>query len=136
MRRLIPYVLLVAVGLIAWKTIPGLLERRPRHEAVIENRTGAVLEDLQLKIGGQTFAADSVANDGSVSFRFLIRNDSPFEIRWNWTARPGSGYWKGGVVPAGPLVQRHVLTIDEHGGVVYRRERLDAAPARNTKRRA
>ena len=31
----------------------------------------------------------------------------------------GEMSWRGGMVPKGPMVQRHVMQIDDNGEVVY-----------------
>ena len=34
----------------------------------------------------------------------------------------GEYSWSGGLVPRGPMVQRHIMTVDQDAGVIYRAE--------------
>lgn len=119
MKKLILLVLVAAVAWYGWKQLPGLLEKRPSHEAVIRNDTGAVLTRIRLTVDGQTFVKEELADGASAVFPFRVGKDASFELVWQWANRTGENSWSGGMVPAGPMVQRHTMTIDGDGGVIY-----------------
>ena len=120
MKKLIMLVLVAAVAWYGWKHLPSLLERRPSHEAVIQNSTGAGLTRIRLIVDGQTFVKEELADGASAVFPFRVGKDASFQLTWQWADRVGENSWSGGMVPAGPMVQRHTMTIDGDGGVVYR----------------
>jgi hypothetical protein len=119
MKKLIFLVLVALVAWYGWKHLPGLLEKRPSHEAVIQNSTGAKLIRVRLTVDGQTFVKEELADGASAVFPFRVGKDASFELVWQWADRVGENSWTGGMVPAGPMVQRHTMTIDSDGGVVY-----------------
>jgi hypothetical protein len=51
----------------------------------------------------------------SVTFPFRVNQDASFSMTWGWQDSPAEQTWHGGMVPAGPLVQRHKITITAHG---------------------
>jgi hypothetical protein len=115
-------VLLVIVALLAWygwKRLPTLLEKRPSHEAVVQNSTGMGLTRIRLSVDGQTFVKEELPDGANVVFPFRVGKDASFQLTWQWADKVGETSWSGGMVPAGPMVQRHTMTIDADGGVVY-----------------
>lgn len=120
MKKLIMLVLVAAVAWYGWKHLPSLLERRPSHEAVIQNSTGIGLTRIRLIVDGQTFVKEELADGASAVFPFRVGKDASFQLTWQWADRVGENSWSGGMVPAGPMVQRHTMTIDGDGGVIYR----------------
>ena len=119
------FVLLVLVALVAWygwKRLPALLERRPSHEAVVQNSTGAGLTRIRLVVDGQTFVKEELPDGAAATFPFRVGRDASFQLTWQWADRVGESNWSGGMVTVGPLVQRHTMTIDGDGGVIYRAE--------------
>jgi hypothetical protein len=119
MKNLILLVLVALVAWYGWKHLPSLLEKRPSHEAVIQNGTGTGLTRIRLTVDGQTFVKEELADGASVTFPFRVGKDASFQVTWQWADRVGESNWSGGMVPAGPMVQRHTMVIDADGGVVY-----------------
>lgn len=114
--------LLLAVAIwYGWKQYPKMIERRPAHEAVIENQTGVDIERIRLKVGDQTLVKETLANGERVVIPFRVNQDATFELTWS-LPRAGDYTWSGGMVPAGPMVQRHEFLIDREGQVLYRAE--------------
>lgn len=104
-----------------WTQYPKLAERRPSHEAVIDNESGVPIERVRLHVGGQTLVKESIATGEKVALPFRVNEDATFTLEWG-TARGGDRSWSGGMVPAGPMVQRHEFLIDPDGQVLYRAE--------------
>jgi hypothetical protein len=119
MKKLVFLVLVALVAWYGWKHLPGLLEKRPSHEAVIQNHTGAGLVRVRLTVDGQTFVKEELADGANAVFPFRVGKDASFTLVWQWADRMGESNWSGGMVPNGPMVQRHTMTIDADGGVVY-----------------
>ena len=119
MNRLIFLLLLVIAGWWGWKHGPALFKRTASHEAVVENATGGTMERVRVKVGGQTFVKEELANAQRAVFPFKVASDASFELEWEWKDRLGERRWRGGMVPRGPMVQRHLMQVDADGGVVY-----------------
>jgi hypothetical protein len=119
MKKLIFLVLIALVAWYGWKHLPGLLEKRPSHEAVIQNHTGSGLLRVRLTVDGQTFVKEDWPTAPTRCSRSRVGKDASFTLVWQWADRVGESNWGGGMVPAGPMVQRHTMTIDSDGGVVY-----------------
>lgn len=128
MKKLLLLVVVLAIGWYGWKQLPGLLERRPSHEAVVENGAGSTLTRVRLTVDGQTFVRESLPDGQRAVFPFRVGHDASFTLTWQWADRPGEPSWSGGMVTAGPLVQRHTLAVDADGGVVYRAAALTPTP--------
>jgi hypothetical protein len=117
MRFIVILLLAVAVW-YGWKQYPKLVERRPSHEAVIENQTGTDLERIRLRVGGQTLVKEKLAAGERAVLPFRVNQDATFVLTWQ--VGPAERSWSGGMVPAGPMVQRHEFVIDEENQVLYR----------------
>ena len=122
MKKLIIFALVVAAAWYGWKNYPSLLERRPYHEAVVQNNTGTGLTRVRVIVDGQTFVKEELADGDKVVFPFRVSRDASFELVWQWSNRMGENSWKGGMVPSGPMMQRHIMTIDADAGVLYQPE--------------
>jgi hypothetical protein len=118
--RIFVFLLLVVAVWYGWKQYPKLVERRPSHEAVIENQTGSPISRIRVRVGGQTLVQESLPAGERATLPFRVREDSRFELTWE--GRDGERSWSGGMVPAGPMVQRHEFLIDAEGQVLYRAE--------------
>ena len=119
MKRLFIFALIAFAAWYGWKHYPQLLDRRPKHEAVIVNSTGHPLQRVRVSVGGQTFVKESLPEDQKAVFPFSVNSDASFELRWQYVDKLGELSWKGGMVPRGPMVQRHIMTIDPDGQVIY-----------------
>ncbi|HYM82189.1 MAG TPA: hypothetical protein VEY91_12370 [Candidatus Limnocylindria bacterium] len=129
--RLLLLVLLVIAAWYGWKSYPGLVARRPGHEAVVENASRSQLVRVRLSVNGQTFAKEVMAHGDQAKFAFRVNEDATFRLVWEVTGRMGEVTWIGGRVPIGPILQRHYFRIEENGKVIHRSEnKADAAPAR------
>jgi hypothetical protein len=122
MVRLFVFAFLVFAGWYAWHHWHDLTDRRARHEAIIENRSGRTIERVRLAVGGQTFVKESIPDESSATFPFLVNEDASFVLEWKWPAQDLDQRWTGGLVPRGPMVQRHYLTVDGEGAILYRAE--------------
>lgn len=119
MKNFLLLAVIAAVAWYGWKQLPGLLEKRPAHEAVVHNTTGATLTRIRLTVDGQTFVKESLPDGESAVFPFRVAHDASFELTWQWADRIAENRWSGGMVAVGPMVQRHTMTIDGDAGVLY-----------------
>ena len=122
MKKLLTLAIIVALGWYGWTRYPALLERRPSHEAVVQNNAGTTLTRIRLTVDGQTFVKEELPDGASAAFPFRVGRDASFELTWQWADRVGEKSWSGGMVPKGPMVQRHTMIIDSDAGVLYRAE--------------
>jgi hypothetical protein len=122
MKGLLILLLFGVAAWYGWKHYPSLLERRPTHLAVIENQSGAELRRVRFKVDGQTFVKEVIPDKATAEFPFRVNNDSSFGMEWGWSDRTNESEWTGGMVARGPMVQRHVFTVSNDGGVMYRTE--------------
>ena len=119
MKKLLLLAIVVALGWYGWTRFPSLVQRRPSHEAVVVNNTGATLTRIRVTVDGQTFVKEELPDAASAVFPFRVGHDATFELTWQWKDRVGENSWSGGMVPVGPMVQRHTMTIDSDAGVLY-----------------
>lgn len=119
MKKLLFLVLVAVAVWYGWKYGPAVFERRPSHEAVVQNRAGTEMSRVRLTVDGQTFVREQLPDGASAVFPFRVGRDATFELVWEWTSRPGEQRWSGGMVPRGPMVQRHTMSVDDDGGVIY-----------------
>ena len=113
---------LAIIAVAAWQAkehLPQLLHPQPSHQAVVENKSGEAIERMRLTVAGRTFVAEKLANGESATFAFRVARDSNFQMTWSWSTRAFEASWNGGMVAHGPMVQRHVITIEPGGGVIY-----------------
>lgn len=122
MKRLIIFILVVAAAWYGWKKYPELVNRRPGHDAVVENAVGATLERVRLTVDGQTFVKEAIPENDKATFPFKVTHDSSFRLDWQINGRIGEFTWTGGMVPRGPMLQRHIFRIEEDNQVTYRAE--------------
>ncbi len=122
MKRLIVLVLVALAAWYGWKHYPDLLQKRDGHDAVIENHTGVEVDHIRLMVDGQTLVKEELADGQSAVFQFKVANDATFHLEWELANRMGIKSWDGGMVPRGPMLQRHIMTLDEDGEVLYRAE--------------
>ena len=119
MKRLVILVLFGIAGYIAWHRWPEMFQHQPHHLLEVRNTGSLPIVLLRATVGGQTFVKDSLAPGASTTWKFITRDDSDFELVWEWSGRIGEQHWRGGRVAHGPLVGHHQLAIDGDGGVVY-----------------
>ena len=55
-------------------------------------------------------------------FPFRVDRDATFQLVWSFADAPSEQSWSGGMVPRGPMLQRHIMTVDGDGAVLYRAE--------------
>jgi hypothetical protein len=122
MKRFLLLLLFLAALWYAWRHWGDLVHRPPGHEAVIENNSGREMTRVRLSVGGQTFVKESVPDDGKVVFPFRVDRDATFQLVWGFGDSQAEQSWSGGMVPRGPMTQRHIMTIDGDGAVLYRAE--------------
>ena len=119
MSRLIFLLLLVIAGWWGWKHGPALFKRTASHEAVVLNATGSTMERVRVTVDGQTFVKELLPNEQTAVFPFKVAHDASFQLEWEWKDKLGEKRWRGGMVPQGPMVQRHMMQVDADGGVIY-----------------
>jgi hypothetical protein len=127
MLRLIILILIVLAAWYGWHHYGDVLNPKPKHDVVIENRSGKVMERVRLTIGGQGFVRESLANEENATFGFRVDDDATFELVWKWAMDDVEHRWTGGNVFKGPLVQRHHILVDADGGITYHAEPKGAA---------
>lgn len=120
MKKLIFLVLIAAAGWFGWKNYPQLFEKRAGHDAIVRNESGTELERLRLTVDGQTLVKETLPDGQSATFPFKVTNDASFSLVWKQGPRERD--WRGGMVPRGPMLQRHIIHIDQDGEVLYRAE--------------
>ena len=119
------FIVLVLIGLAAWygwKHYPELLARRGTHEVRIENSTGRTMERIRIEVDGQTLVKESLPDGQTATIPFSVQNDASFKMEWQYENALGMHSWSGGMVPKGPMLQRHVLVVDNDDAVMYRAE--------------
>lgn len=122
MKKLI-FVLLVAVA--AWygyKHYPEILHRRGANDVVIENSTGKTMERIRIEVDGQTLVKETLPDGQTATLPFNVQNDASFKMEWEYDGQAGLHSWSGGMVPKGPMLQRHIMTVDADDAVMYRAE--------------
>ena len=122
MRRLIVLVLIAAAAWFGWRQYGDLFTKGPQHEAVVQNRSDRDMAAVRLEVGGKTFVKESLPDGEEAAFPFRVTADASFELAWEWRDLSGERTWSGGYVPRGPMAQRHVMTVDGDGSVIYRAE--------------
>ncbi len=122
MKKLFFLILLAVAAWYGWQHYGDLLVKRTRHEAVIENRTGREMTRVRLSVDGQTIVKESIPDGAEAVIPFHVDQDASFRLVWQWGENSGERTWSGGMVPKGPMAQRHILTVDGDGEVLYRAE--------------
>ncbi len=122
MKRLIVLLLVALAAWYGWKHYPDLVQKHGGHDAVVENRTGAELDRVRLTVDGQTFVKEELPDGQDAVFTFKVANDATFKLEYEFATKMGSRTWTGGLVPRGPMLQRHIMTIDGDDEVLYRAE--------------
>jgi len=120
MKKLILLILIAAAGWFGWKNYPQLFEKRSGHDAIVQNESGTEIERLRLTVDGQTLVKETLSDGQSATFPFKVTNDASFDLVWK--SGPSERVWRGGMVPRGPMLQRHIFRIDQDGEVLYRAE--------------
>jgi len=122
MKRLI---LLILLGVAAWygyKNYKTVFEKRGGHDAVVENSTGRTMVRVRVMVDGQTLVKESLPDGQSAVLPFKVTNDATFRIEWEYQEVLGTHMWSGGMVPKGPMLQRHVFLVQPDHEVMYRAE--------------
>ena len=119
MKRLFFLALLAFAIWYGWHHYHDLITHAPSHEAVIQNHSGREMQRVRLTVGGQTFVRESLPDASSISFSFHVDQDTSFQLEWMWAGSDAILHWSGGMVPRGPMVQRHTFDVDSEGGVIY-----------------
>ncbi len=122
MTRLFFLILLAFAAWYGWKHYHELMDRRPSDDAVVVNHSGHEMTRVRLTVGGQTFVKESIPDGASADFPFRVDRDSDFQLDWQWGDLIGEKHWTGGMVPRGPMLQRHTFEIDGEGAVLYNAE--------------
>ena len=80
MLRLFIFVLLIFSGWYAWRHWHELTDRRPKHDAIIENHSGRTMLRVRLGVGGQTFVHESIPDNTNLTVPFLVNEDASFVL--------------------------------------------------------
>ncbi len=122
MMRFLLLVLFAFALWYGWQHRGELLNRRSGHEAVVENMSGREMTRVRVSVGGQTFVKESIPDGEKAVFPFRVAADATFELVWRFAGAANDRSWSGGMVPRGPMLQRHIMTVDADGTVFYRPE--------------
>jgi hypothetical protein len=125
MKKLFVFLLFVVAAWYGWKHYPEFIEflnHRPGHEVVIENASGLTMVRIRIMVDGQTLVRESLDNGAKAVIPFKVQNNASFKLEWGWREKLGDRTWSGGMVPKGPMVQRHIMQVDAEGGVTYTAE--------------
>jgi hypothetical protein len=122
MKRLLLLVLFAAALWYGWQNRDDLLHRKQSHDAVVENASGREMTRVRLSVGGQTFVKESIPDGEKAVFPFRVDRDASFDLVWRFADASNERSWSGGMVPRGPMLQRHIMTVDGDGAVLYRPE--------------
>ena len=122
MKRLLLLVLFAVALWYGWQHRAELLHRQQGHEAVVENSSGREMTRVRLSVGGQTFVKESIPDGEKAVFPFRVDRDATFELVWRFANAANEQSWSGGMVPRGPMLQRHIMTVDADGAVLSRPE--------------
>ncbi|MEO5616534.1 MAG: hypothetical protein ABIS67_02075 [Candidatus Eisenbacteria bacterium] len=122
MKRLFILILLGLAAWYGWKNYPQLFEKRDGHEAVIENQSGKTMTRVRVMIDGQTLVKEILPDGQTAKLPFKVANDAGFKMEWEYETVLGQRSWAGGMVPKGPMLQRHILLVQADDEVMYRAE--------------
>ena len=122
MKKLLFLVLVAVAAWYGWHHYGDVLYKRPSHEAVVQNRAGHEMTRVRLSVDGQTLVKESIPDGADAVFPFRVSHDASFQLVWQWAESSGEQSWSGGMIPRGPMTQRHIMTIDSDGAVFYRAE--------------
>ena len=122
MKKLLFFALAAFAAWYGYNHYHELLDKRPSHEAVVVNSTGHPLTRVRVVVDGQTLVKETLDRDQKAVFPFRVEHDASFELYWQYADKPGMENWRGGMVPKGPMVQRHIMTIDAEDQVIYQPE--------------
>jgi len=127
MRRLLGFLIILAIAWYGWKHYGGL-RAAPANEVVIENATGHSLGRVRLSVGGDEYPAhDSLSDGESITQPFpLASRDGSFRLRWTTPGHDIESEWNGGQVTSGPVRMRHHLQVMSDGGVVWTAQEMAA----------
>ena len=128
MGRWVLIALLVIAAWWGW-TQHDRWRARGTDEFVFVNRTGAVLERLQVRVHDMRWSVPRLAADTTVTLRVRCEDDGPFELSWQIAANEGRHRWSGGEYNHGPLRMRHRFELLSEDGVIWTSARLAAVPA-------
>lgn len=124
MKKLVILVLLVIAAWQAHAHWNDLVDRKPRHEVVVKNDGDRIIERLRVTVGRQTFVKERLGPREQAVFRFQVGSDAAFTLVWQWSDKTDETRWNGGMVAAGPMVQRHYIEVNDDASVVYHAEPL------------
>ena len=122
MKKLIFLLLFAVAAWYGWKHYPEILHRRGTDEVVIVNSTGKTMERIRIEVDGQTLVKETLPDGQKATIPFNVQNDASFKLEWQYDNVLGLHSWAGGMVPKGPMLQRHVMEIDGDDAVMYRAE--------------
>lgn len=122
MKRLIVLLLFAAAAWYGWKNYPTLFEKRDGHDAVVENQTGRTMTRVRVMVDGQTMVKETLPDGQTATLPFKVANDGTFRMEWEYESVLGQRSWAGGMVPKGPMLQRHIMTVQSDDEVIYRAE--------------
>ena len=135
MSRWIWVVLLLAVAVYGWWRTAELRERGA-HEVVVVNRSGRLVEDLRIHVGGKEVRIPALPHGATAKRPLLCERDGAFEFSWRSEDGDREMSWQGGRFSHGPIAMRHRFELVGRDGVVWRTERIaTTAPREKPKRR-
>ena len=128
-------VVVLAVALYGWLRTAEM-RARGAHEVVAVNRTGRLVEDLRVRVGGHELHIAALAPGATARRPLRCERDGTFELSWRSEGEEQPLLWEGGRFHHGPLRMRHRFDLVRGEGVVWRSERITVpAPAGPRERR-
>lgn len=122
MKRLFIVALVALAVWFGWKKWPEFVNRRPGNDLVLINDSGEAIERLRVIVDGQTLVCERLERDKTAVIPFKVNHTSDLQLEFQWTTREGIMTWRGGMAPAGPMLQKQILRIDSEGQVTYSTE--------------
>jgi hypothetical protein len=126
MPRWVWAVLLIAVAVYGW-TRTAALRERGANELVAVNRTGRLVEDLRIRVGGKLVVVPALPPGATARQPLLCDRDGVFELSWRPEGSDHELRWQGGRFSRGPIPMRHRFELMRGDGIVWRTERIRRA---------
>ena len=122
MKRLFFLLLIAVAGWYGYKHYPDLLHPKGFDDVVVENTSGKTMERVRVQVDGQTLVKEELPDGQTATLPFRVQHDASFHMEWEYDGVMGLHHWDGGMVPRGPMLQRHIMTVDADDAVMYRAE--------------
>jgi hypothetical protein len=116
---------LILVGVAIWygyHHYTDFTKSKAHSEVRIVNSSEHGMERIRVAVNGQKLVCERLANGETRTLEFEASGIGELEMYWEWTDALGERHWRGGMTPAGPFAQRHIIQVDPEGEIVYKAE--------------